>query len=213
MRVLSGFFKDEYSELVCNALSSGAVVIAPTDTSYMLGADATSQAAVRRVFEIKYRDLSKPVSIAVESVTTARKFVNWTQAAQRLAEAFLPGALTLMLRCKVDLPLGVISSAGLVGIRIPGNPLTLQILRAWGGALTATSANLSGEDEPYDIAQVLAQLQVKLRDDDIIFDAGELPKNKPSTIVDLSGSDAKLIREGNIPFTKIMEVLDSNRKK
>ena len=158
-----------------------------------LGADALDPEAVARVYEVKRRPLSKPLSIAVSSLEMLRRYAYLDEKAQRLAGRFLPGPLTLVLR-KRDLPEILTSGLPKVGVRIPADHRALELIERFGKPVTATSANITEEIPPITVEEVLEQLTGV----DLILDGGPLdPSRVPSTIVDMVG-EPKVLREGRI---------------
>ena len=190
-------------EEAVRSLNSGGVVVFPTDTLYGLGADVFSLAALQRIFSIKGRraDLALPVLVAgldqVEAVAQPM-----SAQAQRLAERFWPGPLTLVMRRSPDLPGLVTGGADTVAVRMPGHPVPLELARRLGRPITGTSANLSGQPDLLDLSALETQLGGLV---DYIIQAGPVPAGTPSTIVDVTGDAPQLLREGAISLQEILE--------
>ncbi len=187
-------------ERAARILSKGGIVVYPTDTLYALGCDATNPEAVKRVFEIKRRSLSKPLPIAVASLEMMQEYCELDEKAEKLARAMLPGALTLLLK-KKNLPDIVTSGSAKVAVRIPANELALKIIAALGKPVVATSANISGKAPPISAEEAMAQLS----DVDLVIDAGKLAERVPSTIYD--PETGEVLREGKISKKEIEAVL------
>ncbi|WP_457555191.1 L-threonylcarbamoyladenylate synthase [Candidatus Pyrohabitans sp.] len=182
-------------------LRAGGAVVYPTDTLYALGCDATNTEAIRRVFEIKRRPFEKPLPIAVASIQMMRRYCELEEKAEKLARAFLPGALTLLLR-KKNLPDILTSGSPKVAVRIPANELALRITAALGKPVVATSANISGRPPPVSAQEATAQL----REVELVIDAGRLAEERiPSTIYD--PEEDRIIRQGRIDRARIEAVL------
>ena len=185
-------------------LREGGVVAFPTDTLYGLGADVFNASALQRVFDIKGRpaELALPVLVAawpqVEVVA-----VGLTEAARRLAAAFWPGSLTLVLPKSPSLSLLVTGGRDTVAVRMPDHPAPLTLAAQLGRPITGTSANRSGEADLKTLAAVQATLGGSV---DCIVDVGPPPQGTPSTVVDLTGDVPALIREGAIPFSEVLRV-------
>jgi L-threonylcarbamoyladenylate synthase len=185
-------------------LREGGVVAFPTDTLYGLGADVFNASALQRVFDIKGRpaELALPVLVAdwpqVEVVA-----VGLTEAARRLAAAFWPGSLTLVLPKSPSLSLLVTGGRDTVAVRMPDHPAPLTLAAQLGRPITGTSANRSGEADLKTLAAVQATLGGSV---DCIVDFGPPPQGTPSTVVDLTGDVPALIREGAIPFAEVLRV-------
>ncbi len=190
-------------EEAVRSLSSGGVVVFPTDTLYGLGADVFSLAALQRIFSIKGRraDLALPVLVAgldqVEAVAQPM-----SAQAQRLAERFWPGPLTLVMRRSPDLPGLVTGGADTVAVRMPGHPVPLELARRLGRPITGTSANRSGQPDLLDLSALENQLGNLV---DHIIQTGPVPAGTASTIVNVTGDTPQLLRGGAISLEEILE--------
>ncbi len=190
-----------------SVLRAGGVVVAPTETSYGVLADARRPGAVVRVVTLKDRELHKPTSVFLPDVASVARYAVLPLRAKRIAERFLPGPLTLVLpviRAEGFAP-GIVSAKGEIGIRVSSHPFTQALTAAYGGPLTATSANKAGEPACYalaDLPQDLAQGA------DILLDGGVLPEGHISTIVRVFGEneEVEVLREGVIPTGDILAV-------
>lgn len=183
-------------------LDIGGVIAYPTETLYGLGANVFDVNAVQRAFEIKGRGMSKPSSIAFKNLEQARKFLEFTPVAERLAKKFLPGPLTIILNSKIEFD--AFLGGNKVSFRIPDNKVAQLILDEIKFPITATSANLSGGKEPVEITDVLEQIGDKV---DLILDGGKCRYGKPSTVVDATDGDIRIIREGVISEDEILRLL------
>ena len=189
---------------VADYLKLGLVAAIPTDTSYGLAADATSPDAVRKVFEIKRRPLEKVVSVFVASKDDIRRLCILDELAER-ALALLPGRVTLILRAKDPsyFAPGVVTIDGNVGIRLSPHPLPTLIAEILGRPITATSANISGRPPLYSAREVAEQLPGL----DVLVDAGELERTPVSTVIDLTTSPPRILREGPVTCEQVKRVL------
>ncbi|MFH1169318.1 MAG: L-threonylcarbamoyladenylate synthase [Chloroflexota bacterium] len=187
----------------------GRVLVCPTDTGYAFAASAVDTRAVARVFELKGRAYSNPIHVAVNSVEEARKYAQVNKAAEQLARHFLPGALTMVLPRKETIPPLLVSGRDTVGIRIPDNRAMLELAALTGRPITATSANISGQPTPYDVEEIRKQMGKAIRGVALILDQGTLPSRELSTIVDLTVSPPRLIRQGRVSWLEIRQVLQS----
>ena len=186
-------------------LRQGRVLAYPTDTSYGLGADPTSSEAVQAVFEVKGRraDVALPL-IAATTAQVERLCGALTGDSARLAAGFWPGPLTLVLDAPASLAAGVTAGRASVAIRVPAHPVARGLCAAWGGPLTATSANRSGEPE----AITPEQLGVLQEDPRVlVIDAGPAPGGLPSTIVDAREGAITLLRAGAIAWDRVLRSL------
>lgn len=201
---------NEHLTQVVDILSKGGIVILPTETVYTIAVDATSKDAVEKVYRLKGRGFNKPLHVVLPSLEMARIYVEVTPEAYQLADRFLPGPLTLILPQKGGVLPGILTSGiPTLGIRIPGLPLCLEIAKMFGKPYTTTSANLSGSNNPYSIKQVLKSFEKHIRDIGLVVDIGELPRNSPSTLLDLTSKPPKILRQGPITQKQIEEVLFS----
>ena len=187
------------------ALAAGGLVAFPTETVYGLGADAGNGEAIARLYAAKGRPAFNPLIAHVASAAAAPKLARFDTAAERLAAAFWPGPLTLVLPKAADCPVAALATAGLdsVAVRLPQHPVAQQLLRAFGGPVVAPSANRSGHVSPTTAAHVLADLGGRI---DLIVDGGATPVGLESTIVACIG-DPVLLRPGGVPRAAIERVL------
>ena len=183
-------------------LRAGQLVAFPTETVYGLGADATDDRAVARIFEAKGRPRFNPLIVHVADVAAAEALVTFDRRAEELAEHFWPGPLTLVLRRRIDCRLSLLVGAGLdtVAVRVPGHPVALALVQAVGRPIAAPSANRSGAVSPTTPRHVLDDLQGRIA---LIIAGGRCPVGVESTIVDLTGADPVLLRPGGAPRSAI----------
>jgi L-threonylcarbamoyladenylate synthase len=191
----------ESFELISQTITRGGVIAFRTDTFYGLGADPFARAAVQRIKELKGREDHKPILIVVSDYDQVERFITEPSLAFRaLAETFWPGALTLVGKARAEVPEEITAGTDTIGVRLPRDERVRALVRACGGALTATSANSSNE-LPATSAQAVNDYFGDLID--LIIDDGEAQTDAPSTVVDASGDKPKLIREGVIPWSRI----------
>ena len=182
-----------------DTLKNGGLVIFPTETLYGIGADSSNKKAILKLNKFKKRALGKPYSIAVSNQEMAEKFVYLNQTAKNLYKEFLPGPITVISKGKKKVAPGVESETGTLGIRIPNYPLVIKIVTKLGHPITATSANSSYKRRPYKISDILENISQRQRGlIDLIIDAGELPHNDPSTVIDTTRDDLSILRQGEI---------------
>ncbi|NSX53812.1 L-threonylcarbamoyladenylate synthase [Parasulfitobacter algicola] len=185
-------------------LKNGQLVAFPTETVYGLGADACDDTAVARIFDAKGRPTFNPLIIHVFSCDIAEQYVEMTDQARILAEAFWPGPLTLVLPLK-DGKISRLVTAGLVtvAIRVPNHPVARDMLKTFGGPVAAPSANLSGQISPTCASHVLQGLNGRI---DAILDAGPCDVGLESTIIGFDPAPT-LLRPGGLEVEKIESVL------
>ncbi len=189
------------------ALRRGGVIIYPTDTLYGLGADALSDDAVEKIYAIKGREEGKPMHAVFADMAMVEEYAEVNDVARRLAEKFLPGALTLVLKKKPHVESGVSRGIATIGIRIPNDEFCLELARTYGKPFTATSANKSSQIPPTSIADIQAQLGTAADDVELAVDAQVFPMRPPSTVVNLVSGTPVILREGAIPKEDIFAAL------
>ncbi len=176
-------------------LHQGGLVIYPTETIYGLGVDATNQQAVDKLLAFKSRREGKPLSIAVASQAQAQLYADLNQQAIQFYQRFLPGPYTIISKCKSGLAKGVASEFNTLGVRIPDHQLILQLIKQFQKPITATSANASDKKRPYSIDDIFSNISNKQKNlIDLVIDAGVLPKNEPSTVIDTTHSTPLTLR-------------------
>ena len=203
--------KDNREEVIVRAVQAlrrGRVIVYPTDTLYGLGADIMNEAAVRRLFALKGRPASKPVPVLVDGIEMARTLAFIDAKQEKILHAVWPGALTAVLWKKHAISSLIAALGQTVGLRMPKRSFCLELVRALGGPITATSANVSGEQGSVSLAAVLGQFKKEKRFPDFVIDAGELPPASASTVLDCTGTKPKVLRMGPITLEKMKEILD-----
>ena len=176
---------------------AGGLIAFPTETVYGLGADAREDLAVARIFEAKERPSFNPLIVHVASIKAAQDLVVWNDHADRLAQAFWPGPLTLVLPLKPDAGISPLVTSGkdTLAVRMPANPVAQALLKAFDGPIAAPSANPSGRISPTEAAHVAQGLGARV---DGIVDGGACDVGVESTIVGLF-EDPTLLRPGGLP--------------
>lgn len=193
------------TEAAARALRAGSLVAFPTETVYGLGADAASGEAVARLYAAKGRPAFNPLIAHVGSVEAARQLAVFNADAERLAKAFWPGPLTLVLPRAPDCPVSELATAGLdsIALRVPAHAVSQEILKAFGGAVVAPSANVSGHVSPTTAQHVGADLEGCIH---LIVDGGPAPVGIESTIVACL-NEPVLLRPGGISRDQIEAIL------
>ena len=187
-------------------LRAGGLVAFPTETVYGLGADASNPKAVARLYAVKRRPLDHPVIVHFASTENAFSFSrDVPQAARILATRFWPGPLTLILKRSEKAKDFVTGGQPSVGLRVPSHPVARELLEAFGGAIAAPSANRFGLVSPTTAAHVREDLGA---DVDLILEGGASEIGIESTIVDLSGEAAVLLRPGAISHQQLQELIN-----
>lgn len=186
---------NDFLKNAIKTLHLGQVVAHPTETCYGLAVDIFQKSAVERLYKLKKMPFSKPVSVLVESLDEAIRYGEFSEKAIELAKEYWPGPLTIIVPRKSSLPVWINPGMDSVGFRVSSNKKAKELQKAFGGPLTTTSANISGEASPYNVQEVLDQGLVP----DFVIDGGQLARqNQPSTIVKVDGAEVFVLREGTI---------------
>ena len=205
MRFERGEDRENEIARAADLLRAGDLVAFPTETVYGLGADASNPDAVRKIFAAKGRPAEHPVIVHLPSV---ERLEHWAKDIPKevytLAETFWAGPLTLILKRSARVSNAVTGGQDTVGVRVPGHPLALKLLEAFGGGLAAPSANRFGRISPTMAAHVRAELGDKV---EMILDGGACAVGLESTILDMSSARARLLRPGAISLSQLAEVL------
>jgi L-threonylcarbamoyladenylate synthase len=179
-----------------DVIQAGGVIAYPTDTFYGLGADPRDAEAVRRIFAIKGREAGQPILLLLHDRSEVAAWASAvTPSAERLMERFWPGPLTLVFPAAPRVLPELTGGSGTIGLRVPGNVLTRELLRTLGTALTGTSANRSGGRDPRTAEEVMREVGDRV---DLVLDGGAMPGDKPSTVVDATVEPPRIIRQGTL---------------
>jgi L-threonylcarbamoyladenylate synthase len=191
-------------------LKAGEVVALPTETVYGLAANALDPAAVAKLFQAKGRPAHNPIIVHVSSQAMARRCVRlWSRQAQRLAAAFWPGPLTLVLHRSARIPDSVTAHGNTVGIRWPRHPIMQAVIRACGFPLAAPSANRSSQVSPTRAQHVWASLAGRIP---LILDGGSSEVGIESTVLDLTQCPPRVLRPGMIHEASLIAALGSTAR-
>lgn len=202
MKTISALSGNEILEAV-KIINKGGLIAFPTDTVYGLAASAFNAKAIQKLFTAKGRDFNKAIAILIGDLSHLDGITSGlTYTAEKLASRFWPGALTLVVPAHHDLP-GILSPTPTIGIRMPDHPFALNLLKATG-PLATTSANISGGENPLTADDVKSNLNDRV---DLIIDGGKCPGGVPSTVVDCTHPEIKIIRDGGIPSKVLIDYL------
>jgi len=185
----------------------GGVVVVPTDTVYGLAADATNPDAVMRIFRIKKRPHTKPVPVIIRDMAMAKNLAYLNSRLEKILSILWPGAVTVILQKKAMMPDLITAGKRTIGLRLPDYKLLHYLLEVVGRPMTATSANISGEEPSIDAEEVARQFTKGFYKPDLVLDAGRLKFSEPSTVLDLAAPEPKIIRIGPVNPKKLMEIL------
>lgn len=212
MKIIQIDLHKDYSEAIEEAvavLSSGGVIICPTDTLYGIGCNALDEKAVRRIFEIKNRPLAKPLPVIVRNIKWAEGLADIKKRHKKILEKVWPGRVTVVLPKKEIIPDVLTSGQRTVGLRVPDHPLTEKLLKLFGYPIALTSANVSGEDPTQDIYEIIDIFSKQItRQPDLVLDVGILPKSQPSAVLDLTSDKPKILRVGPSKPEEFLKLLN-----
>ena len=203
-KIVSAFSPDAIPQAL-EILRAGGLVAFPTDTVYGVGALAFDESAVESIYAAKDRPAEKAIPVLIGDVSDLEKVaIQIPESALQLASRFWPGPLTILVPKRVDLPEAV-SATSTVGVRVPDHEVARTLLRA-AGPMAVTSANISGSQSPVTVEEVYDQLRGRIG---LIIDGGKTPGGVPSTLVDLTSTELKVLREGPISLEELLLALDS----
>lgn len=199
---------EEAIRKACAVLKQGGILAFPTETFYGLGADALNEQALKKVFALKQRDYAKPLLVIIAEKDQLHSLVSDIPAvAEKLMDSFWPGPLTIIFKARKGLPSLLTGGTDTVGIRISSHPVARSLASTFGRPLTATSANLSGGKNPITAQDVCDQLGEGV---DMMLDAGKTKGIKGSTIIDVTLSPPRIVREGDVPVGEVVRVVISH---
>lgn len=186
-------------------IANGGLIAFRTDTFYGLGADPLNAAAVVKIRELKGREENKPILLLISNMDQLERFVADESGNFRIiAGQHWPAPLTLIGSARPELPIALTAGSNTIGVRLADDENVRALVRACGGALTATSANLSGKPPARTAKEVEDYFPKGI---DLIIDGGEVTVTEPSTVLDLSEAEPRLVREGAIPRAALGDLL------
>jgi len=201
-----------YLEFTAEYVIEGKIIGFPTDSVYGLGGDPQNLEVINKIFNIKFRDRSKGLLLLLSDIEEAKKVAEFNSMAEKLAEHFWPGQLTLILNKKEPniIPPELTAFKNTIGIRVPNNKIILEILNILKqeknfGGLIGTSANYSGEAPSVSGDEVAKKFLSPI---DLIIDGGKSLSKLPTTIVDCTSNSPEVLRIGAITEEEILEVLN-----
>lgn len=200
-QILSG--KD--IQAAAKILKSGGIIAIPTETVYGLAANALNESTIKKIFEAKGRPSDNPLIVHISSIKEIYSLVSeFPDKAQKLADAFWPGPLTIILKKSATIPEIISSGLDTVAIRLPAHPVTREIIKAAGFPLAAPSANLSGSPSPTKVSHVIGDLSGKI---DAVVDAGTCAIGLESTVISLCTKVPRVLRPGAVTIEQLRTVL------
>ena len=195
-------------EHAARTISNGGLIAFRTDTFYGLGVDPLSRLAIRRIRQLKIREETKPILLLISDYDKVARFITKpSDLFLSIAAQHWPGPLTLVSNARPELPEELTAGSGTIGLRLPDDDDVRSLIRACGGALTATSANPSGELPARTAKDVETYFATGI---DLIIDGGEATVLQPSTVLDVCGDKPRIIREGAISKEGLNETLSDH---
>lgn len=187
---------------VAGEIKQGKIIAFPTETFYGLGVTFSDKDALTKLFELKRRPKDKPMPLIIGDIAMLSVVASAPdETALRIIERFWPGPLTILVPAKAALPDLITGRSGKVALRIPGRSFALDLARAVGYPITATSANISGMPPAHGPDEVIRYFGDAV---DIVVDGGRAPGERPSTIIDMSEGSITLLRQGVVPYEDIL---------
>lgn len=201
--------KEELQHCV-KILQNGGLLVAPSDTVYGLVCDATNDDAVRKLIAVKNRPFGKPISVFTNGFQMIRELTD-SEKHSEVLKSLLPGPFTVVLQSKHTVSRLLESERGTLGVRLPRFDWIVNLVTEFGKPLTATSANISGKRPHYEPKGFISELSdTRKKQIDYVMDFGKLPRNKPSTIIDLSQTTPKLLRKGDVVPTSTTQYITTS---
>lgn len=198
---------EQTRQRAASLVKAGSLIAFRTDTFYGLGADPFNQHALQNLLALKGRDDGKPILLVLSDASEVMRFsARRGKLFDLLSTRHWPGALTLVVKARADLPQELTAGQGTIGLRLPGDEGVREFIRACGGALTATSANLAGEPPARTAGEVETSFASGLS---LIIDGGAARTSEPSTVLDVSQGEPRLIREGAVSWRELQETIRS----
>jgi L-threonylcarbamoyladenylate synthase len=199
--------EDDLIGRAARVLQNGGVIGYPTETVYGIGCNIFSPAAVKRIYQMKKRETDKAfILIAADIIQIKDIVAEIPETAERLMDNFWPGPLTMVFKASPSLATTEFRRVKTIAVRIPDCAICLALLKACGYPIVSTSANLSGQPAATTAQEVISPFNDYL---DLIVDGGKTPSDIPSTVVDLTKSPVKIVREGAISKLEINTVLET----
>ncbi len=188
------------------ALRGGELLLIPTDTVYGLAADAQNSDAIARLYALKQRPHHQCFSLLVSDLQMAQRFGVFDERAVALAEKFWPGAMTIIVNAKPQIPVcpAIMAGGATIGLRVPAHAQIRQMIAQFGGALAAPSANIAGAPAPCCFEDIAPEIRAGAG---LHYNDGPCAQGIASTLVDVSGAEPRILREGNLAPATIMAAL------
>jgi L-threonylcarbamoyladenylate synthase len=200
IKLTESSFQSAVNEAI-TVLKNGGLVVAPSDTVYGLLVDASNETAIHNLMQLKNRPAGKSISVFVADFEMLEGLVEVNDTQRKMLHTLLPGSYTVVLPSKHKVSSLLEAEDGTLGVRLISYPFPTELVKAYGKPVTATSANLSGQSPHHSVESLLNQFSEKKRElIDLVIDAGQLARNKPSTVLNLSTPTVKVLRQGDMEW-------------
>lgn len=207
-KINENIISQQVLEQIILGLENGAIMGYPTETVYGLGCNALNVSAVKRVYQLKGRDYSYPMIVLVKDMTMVKALTSSIpDDAAKVMNEFWPGPLTIVFKASSMIPNLLTGDKKTIGLRISSDPVCKMLIHKFKKPLISTSANPSGYKPATSVKQLNSYFKSKL---DLIIDSGLRNRSAISTVLDMSGNDPKLLREGEINRSQISQVITLN---
>lgn len=198
---------DSVCAITHHLINSGLVIL-PTETGYLLAANALNVNAVRKVFEVKQRALTNPIHVVISDMNMAEELVFLTPQARKLCYQFFPGPLTIICPKRPIVSDELVANTGNLGIRVPDCPVVLQVVRALGKPITATSLNISGSPSQLTVEKTIEQLNWNNEIVYLVKNDSIIKYDKPSTIITFGTNPCRILRDGPIENQVVLDAMN-----
>jgi L-threonylcarbamoyladenylate synthase len=188
-----------------DVLRDRGVVAYPTDTFYGLAVDPRSPEATAKLFRVKRRSPSTAIPLIAASIEQAERVATFSAADRRLAERFWPGPFTLVMPARPGLADAILAGGTTVAVRVPAHPIACALASEFGFCITSTSANESGDPPAVSADDVVSAVGERI---DLLLDAGRTQGGPPSTVVEVTAAGPRIIREGAVPWDRVLGSLE-----
>lgn len=205
--IKNNFSPELASKEAALALLKGRVVVYPTDTLYALGVNIFDTESIRKLFAIKKRSDKKPIPVMVSSISMAKIVAEIDEKREKVLKSFWPGPFTFILKKKPIVSYLLTAGRNTIALRIPNNEFCKMLISDFEGPVTATSANISGEEPSHDCREIVKRFEIEEIQPELVIDAGVLPKSAPSTIIDITGNMPKVLRINSTNKEDLMNIL------
>ncbi len=207
LNLADSFSHELASKEAALTLLKDGIVVYPTDTLYGLGANALNPIAIEKIYKIKKRPPKKPIPIIISSIDMARALAFVDRDKERVLKELWPGPYTFVFWKKSVVPAGLTAGEKTIAMRIPANSFCESLLADFEGPITTTSANISGEETHSTAKEIAERFGKEKHQPDLVIDAGFLPCENPSTIIDLTAELPKILRVNPTTKDKLLEIL------